>query len=224
MDKILHHFEPLFVGFYRGIIIPGFLTWCRISSIHSSFADGKLAAALKNRRHNKKGTWKGEVFLWFQACRTSKPARFCSPVERLGPLPAVGPSPGSVSKCRRCVRGRPPKYRPGRRPTPLASSKECTLDGRKMSRDQVCGYRLQALLKPGPRIQNEDFICLSRSLSRDFSRDLDAKKVLTNLGAWSLVLGPWKLYSALGLLGWALHAMICLDASSAISVFGPQEL
>ena len=39
INKILHHFEnmgkPLFVGIYRGIFIPGFLRWCRISSIHS---------------------------------------------------------------------------------------------------------------------------------------------------------------------------------------------
>ena len=27
--------HPLFVGIYRGIMIPGFLGWCRISSIHS---------------------------------------------------------------------------------------------------------------------------------------------------------------------------------------------
>ena len=27
--------KPLFVGIYRAIIIPGFLRWCRISSIHS---------------------------------------------------------------------------------------------------------------------------------------------------------------------------------------------
>ena len=39
MDKILHHFETIgnrcFVGIYRGLIIPGFRRWCRISSIHS---------------------------------------------------------------------------------------------------------------------------------------------------------------------------------------------
>ena len=39
MDEILHHLrnygKPLFVGIYRGDIIPGFLRWCRISSIHS---------------------------------------------------------------------------------------------------------------------------------------------------------------------------------------------
>ena len=39
MDEILHHVEPMrnhcFVGIYGGIIIPGFLRWCRISSIHS---------------------------------------------------------------------------------------------------------------------------------------------------------------------------------------------
>ena len=28
--------KPLFVGIYQGIIIPGFLRWCRILSIHSS--------------------------------------------------------------------------------------------------------------------------------------------------------------------------------------------
>ena len=45
MDEILHHFEswlkPLLVGIYRGIIIPGFVMWCRILSIHifsSTFA------------------------------------------------------------------------------------------------------------------------------------------------------------------------------------------
>ena len=32
----LNHTKPLFVGIYRGIIIPGFLRWCRISSIHST--------------------------------------------------------------------------------------------------------------------------------------------------------------------------------------------
>ena len=39
MDEILHHFEtmgkPLFVGIYKGILIPGFLRWCRVSFIHS---------------------------------------------------------------------------------------------------------------------------------------------------------------------------------------------
>ena len=39
MDGILHHLrnheKPLFVGIYNGIIIPGFLRWCRILSIHS---------------------------------------------------------------------------------------------------------------------------------------------------------------------------------------------
>ena len=39
MDKILHHLrnhgKPLLVGVYRGIVIPGILRWCRIStSIH----------------------------------------------------------------------------------------------------------------------------------------------------------------------------------------------
>ena len=39
-----HHFETLvktitFFGIYRGIIIPGFLGWCRISSIHSIVDD-----------------------------------------------------------------------------------------------------------------------------------------------------------------------------------------
>ena len=29
------HGKPLFIGIYRGFIIPGFLRWCRISSIHS---------------------------------------------------------------------------------------------------------------------------------------------------------------------------------------------
>ena len=31
----LNHGQPLFVGIFRGIINPGFLRWCRISSIHS---------------------------------------------------------------------------------------------------------------------------------------------------------------------------------------------
>ena len=39
MDEILHHCETIinhgFVGIYMGIMIPGFLRWCRISSIHS---------------------------------------------------------------------------------------------------------------------------------------------------------------------------------------------
>ena len=47
MDKILHHFEairkPLFVGIYQRIIIPGFLRWCRILSIHSMLDAGKQA-------------------------------------------------------------------------------------------------------------------------------------------------------------------------------------
>ena len=30
-----NHGKPFFIGIYRGIIIPGFLRWCRISSIHS---------------------------------------------------------------------------------------------------------------------------------------------------------------------------------------------
>ena len=30
-----NHGKPWFVGIYRGIIIPGFLRWCRTSSIHS---------------------------------------------------------------------------------------------------------------------------------------------------------------------------------------------
>ena len=41
MDEILHHLgnhgKPLSVGIYRGIIIPGFLSGCRISSIRSRF-------------------------------------------------------------------------------------------------------------------------------------------------------------------------------------------
>ena len=28
--------QPLFVGIYRGIMVPGFFRWCRISSIHST--------------------------------------------------------------------------------------------------------------------------------------------------------------------------------------------
>ena len=37
-----NHEKPLFVGIYRGIMIPWFLRWCRISSIHSMdvFFDG----------------------------------------------------------------------------------------------------------------------------------------------------------------------------------------
>ena len=40
MEEILHHLETMvatikFVGIFRGIIIPGFLGWCRTSSIHS---------------------------------------------------------------------------------------------------------------------------------------------------------------------------------------------
>ena len=39
MEEILHHFEPWlnpwFVGIYRGIIIPGFVRWCRVLSIDS---------------------------------------------------------------------------------------------------------------------------------------------------------------------------------------------
>ena len=37
MDAILHprnHGKPLFAGICRGIVIPGCLRWCRISSIH----------------------------------------------------------------------------------------------------------------------------------------------------------------------------------------------
>ena len=30
-----NHGKPLFVGIYKKIIIPRFLRWCRISSIHS---------------------------------------------------------------------------------------------------------------------------------------------------------------------------------------------
>ena len=30
-----NHGKPWFVGNYRGIILPGFLRWCRISSLHS---------------------------------------------------------------------------------------------------------------------------------------------------------------------------------------------
>ena len=30
-----NHWKPVFVGIYRGIIIPGLLRWCRISSIYS---------------------------------------------------------------------------------------------------------------------------------------------------------------------------------------------
>ena len=30
-----NHGKPLFVGIYKGIIIPWFLRWCRIASIHS---------------------------------------------------------------------------------------------------------------------------------------------------------------------------------------------
>ena len=41
MDEILHHLrnhgKPQFVGSYSGIITPGFLRWCRISSVHSMF-------------------------------------------------------------------------------------------------------------------------------------------------------------------------------------------
>ena len=35
MDEILHHFETMLVGIYRGIVIPGFLRWCKILSTHS---------------------------------------------------------------------------------------------------------------------------------------------------------------------------------------------
>ena len=39
-NSISHHLrnhgKPLFVGIYRGMIVPGILMWCRISSIHSS--------------------------------------------------------------------------------------------------------------------------------------------------------------------------------------------
>ena len=35
-----NHGNPLFVGIYRGIPIPGFLRWCRISSIHSIAFEG----------------------------------------------------------------------------------------------------------------------------------------------------------------------------------------
>ena len=43
MDKIQNYGESLFVGMYRRIIIPGFLRWCRIASIHSIFLAGLLA-------------------------------------------------------------------------------------------------------------------------------------------------------------------------------------
>ena len=47
--------KPLFVGIHRRIIMPGFLRWCRISSIHSIIsrdlqtASCQLASRLRNR-------------------------------------------------------------------------------------------------------------------------------------------------------------------------------
>ena len=49
--------RPLFIGIYRGIIIPGFLGWCRISSIHS-MAVGQNPVQLVNI---KIGGLKGEA-------------------------------------------------------------------------------------------------------------------------------------------------------------------
>ena len=36
IDEILHnHGKPAFVGIYRGIIIPRFLRWCELDSVHT---------------------------------------------------------------------------------------------------------------------------------------------------------------------------------------------
>ena len=41
MDEILHHLEtikkPLFMGIYRGFIIPGFLRWCEMDFVHPQY-------------------------------------------------------------------------------------------------------------------------------------------------------------------------------------------
>ena len=42
-----HHGKYLFVGIYRGIMVPGFLRWCRILSIHSRGEPNKQRGKLK---------------------------------------------------------------------------------------------------------------------------------------------------------------------------------
>ena len=46
LDHLRNHGKPLFVGIYRGMIIPGVLMWCRLSSIHSTI----LGVALRGNQ------------------------------------------------------------------------------------------------------------------------------------------------------------------------------
>ena len=59
MDEILLPGRPLFLVFYRKIIIYGFLRWCRISSIHSRWGE------------HKGETWHGfEMATWLRSMST----------------------------------------------------------------------------------------------------------------------------------------------------------
>ena len=90
MDKILHHLETMgnhcLLGIYRGIILPGSLRWCRISSIHSRFGEDPNTRGLYN---NPLGYWfggSGNPDLPFQ---TAPIAPKSPPVRRRGGISAA---------------------------------------------------------------------------------------------------------------------------------------
>ena len=74
--------KPVFVGIYQRIIIPGFLRWCRISSIHCTrdipqksdkalLVEGStLAAQEEDIFHN--GTWRGRGARFYYLFRYPK--------------------------------------------------------------------------------------------------------------------------------------------------------